>query len=51
MYCGEDEVLSFKHTAYSRRIFATGAVKAAKWLLNQKPGFYDMNDVLFGENK
>ena len=46
MYCGEDEVLEFKHTAYSRRIFATGAVKAAKWLLNQKPGFYDMNDVL-----
>ncbi len=51
MYCGEDEVLEFKHTAYSRRIFATGAVKAAKWLLNQKPGFYDMNDVLFGNNK
>ena len=48
MYCGEDEVLTLKHSAYSKKIFATGAIKAAKWLCNKPAGFYDMDDVLFG---
>ena len=48
MYCGLDEVITLKHSAQSKKIFATGAVKAAKWLCNQKPGFYNMEDVLFG---
>ncbi len=48
MYCGEDEVLTLKHSAYSKKIFAVGAIKAAKWLVNKPQGFYDMDDVLFG---
>lgn len=48
MYCGEDEVLTLKHSAYSKKIFAVGAIKAAKWLVNKPHGFYDMDDVLFG---
>ena len=51
MYCGNDEVITLKHSAQSKKIFATGAIKAARWLKDQKPGFYDMEDVLFGKNK
>ena len=40
-----------EHSAQSKKIFATGAIKAARWLKDQKPGFYDMEDVLFGPNK
>lgn len=47
MYCGEDEVLTLKHEAFSKKIFANGAILAARWLCNQKNGFYDMEDVLF----
>lgn len=49
LYCGEDEVISLKHTAQSKKIFAVGAIKAAKWLINKGVGYYDMEDVLFGD--
>ena len=45
-FFGPDEVIEIKHQALSRRIFALGAIKAAKWIVNVKPGFYSMNDVL-----
>ena len=47
LYLGEDEILTIKHEATSRNIFAKGAVLASRWLINQKNGLYDMNDVLF----
>lgn len=43
-FVGKYETFKIKHTAHSKEIFAKGAVKAAKWLLQQKPGFYTMND-------
>ena len=46
-YYGVDEVISLKHSAHSKKIFAVGAIKAASWLINKKPGFYNMDDVLF----
>ncbi len=46
-YYGVDEVISLKHSAHSKKIFAVGAIKAASWLSNKKPGFYNMDDVLF----
>ncbi len=47
IFAGPDEVLEFKHTAYSRNVFANGAVAAAKYMAEIKePGMYDMNDVL-----
>lgn len=49
LYCGEDEVITLKHSAHSKKIFATGAIKAARWLNGKKPGYYNMEDVLFGE--
>ena len=48
LYCGEDEVLSLKHTAQSKKIFAVGAIKAAEWIIDKGYGLYDMEDVLFG---
>lgn len=47
MFCGQDEVITFKHTAYSREVFATGAVTAARFLAGvTEPRMYDMNDAL-----
>ena len=43
---GNDEVIEIKHTAYSRKIFAEGALKAIKWLIHQKPDFYTYQDVI-----
>lgn len=47
-YYGVDEVISLKHSAHSKKIFAVGAIKAASWLIDKKPNFYNMDDVLFG---
>jgi 4-hydroxy-tetrahydrodipicolinate reductase len=46
-FCGPDEVIEIKHTAYSRDVFASGAVAAAKFLSGvDKPGMYDMKDIV-----
>ena len=46
IFAGTDEVIEFKHTAYSRSVFAKGAVEAAKFLAEHKRGMYDMGDVI-----
>lgn len=46
IFAGEDEVITFSHTAYSRAIFAKGALAAAKYLAGKPAGLYDMRDVL-----
>ncbi len=47
VFAGLDEVLEIKHTAYSRDVFASGAVKAAKFMATvTKPGMYDMQALL-----
>jgi 4-hydroxy-tetrahydrodipicolinate reductase len=46
IFAGTDEVITFKHTAYSRAVFAKGSVTAAKFLKGKGPGLYDMADVL-----
>ena len=46
IFAGTDEVIEFKHTAYSRSVFAKGAVKAGKFLAGQPAGMYDMGDVI-----
>ncbi len=45
VFLGENESIEIKHTAYSREIFAEGAVRAAKFLINQKNGMYGMDDL------
>jgi len=46
IFAGEDEVVTFSHAAYSRRVFAKGSVVAAKYLAGKDAGLYDMADVL-----
>lgn len=46
LYAGLGERLEITHRASSRMTFANGAVRAAVWLVGQKAGLYDMQDVL-----
>ena len=46
IFAGTDEVIEFKHTAYSKAIFGKGAVEAAKFLAGKPAGRYDMSDVI-----
>ena len=46
IFAGQDELLELKHTALSRNLFGVGAVNAARFLVSQPAGMYDMNDLL-----
>ncbi len=46
IYAGTDEVIEIQHTAYSKAVFAKGAIDAAKFLAGKGPGMYDMSDVI-----
>ncbi len=46
IFAGTDEVIELKHRAYSRAVFAKGAVQAAKFLAGKGPGLYTMGDVI-----
>ena len=46
IFAGQDEVITFQHTAYSKAIFAKGAVSAAKFLVGKEPRLYTMADVI-----
>ncbi|HAS74434.1 MAG TPA: 4-hydroxy-tetrahydrodipicolinate reductase [Clostridiales bacterium UBA8960] len=46
MFAGDDEIITISHGAYSRRVFAKGALDAAAFLIGKPAGLYDMNDLL-----
>jgi 4-hydroxy-tetrahydrodipicolinate reductase len=46
LFAGPGEVIELKHQGFSRDIYATGAIHAALWSENQRPGLYSMQDVL-----
>lgn len=46
IFAGTDEVIEFRHTAYSKSVFGKGAVEAAKFLAGKPAGRYDMSDVI-----
>lgn len=46
LFGSEDELLTLSHSAIDRSLFAKGAVAAAAWVRNRRPGLYDMQDVL-----
>ena len=46
IFAGTDEVIEFKHSAYSRSVFGKGAVEAAKFITGKKKKMYDMGDVI-----
>jgi 4-hydroxy-tetrahydrodipicolinate reductase len=46
IFAGQGERLELTHRASSREIFARGALRAARWVVDQPPGLYRMEDVL-----
>ena len=46
IFAGLDEVIELKHSAYSKAVFAKGAVNAAVFLAGKEPGMYSMKDVI-----
>lgn len=46
IFAGKDEVVTISHTAYSKAIFAKGALEAARFLAGKAPGMYSMADVI-----
>lgn len=46
LFCGEDEIVTLSHSARSKKVFAAGAIKAAKWLAGKPAGLYNMTDLL-----
>jgi 4-hydroxy-tetrahydrodipicolinate reductase len=50
MFAGEDEIITITHSARSKRVFAVGAIRAAKFLPQKVAGMYEMKDLLAEEN-
>lgn len=46
MLAGDEEIVELSHRAIHRTAFARGALRAARWIVEQSPGLYSMNDVL-----
>lgn len=46
IFAGQDEVIEFTHKAYSREVFAVGALKAAQFIKGKPPGLYDMQNLI-----
>ena len=46
MFCGPNEIVTLSHSAASREVFATGALRAARFMQGKGPGFYNMDDVI-----
>ena len=46
IFAGNDEVIELKHSAYSKEVFAVGAIRAAKFLPGKAPGLYSMTDIV-----
>jgi 4-hydroxy-tetrahydrodipicolinate reductase len=51
IFAGQDEVITLRHSAMSKQIFANGAIRAALFLCEQKPGLYNMGDLLSSEQE
>ena len=46
LFAGPGERIEIKHQAHSRTAFASGAVRAARWVVKAEPGIYNMSNVL-----
>ena len=40
------EIITLNHEAFDRALYSEGALSAAKWLMNKKPGLYSMRDLM-----
>lgn len=46
IFAGQDEVIEVKHTAFSKDIFAIGAINAARFIVSESAGLYNMDDLI-----
>ena len=46
IFAGQDEVIEISHSAYSKDVYAVGALKAAAFISRKSPGLYTMRDLL-----
>ena len=46
IFAGRDEIITISHSARSREVFATGALRAALFLIGKAPGSYSMSDLI-----
>ncbi len=46
LFAGDDEIITLSHTAMSRRIFANGALEAAKFIMGKQSGIYSMKELI-----
>jgi 4-hydroxy-tetrahydrodipicolinate reductase len=46
MFSSGKEIITLNHEAFDRALYSEGALTAAKWLMNKKPGLYSMRNVL-----
>lgn len=49
LFAGNDEIIEINHSAMSRDIFGTGALRAARFIHGKKPGMYEMDDLISEE--
>lgn len=50
IFAGEDEIITFSHSARSKTVFASGALDAAAFMADKKIGLYSMKDVILSQN-
>ena len=50
LFAGVDEALELKHKAYSKQIFATGALRAIRFMTGKAPGYYSMREMIAQES-
>ena len=46
LFSSGKEIIKLNHEAFDRALYSEGALEAAKWLINKKPGFYSMRDLM-----
>lgn len=51
IFAGTGEVIEITHKAISKDVFAAGALEASKFMIGKGPGYYDMDDMLFRQDR
>ena len=46
MFSSGKEILTLNHESFDRALYSEGALTAAKWIMNKKPGLYSMRNLL-----
>ena len=46
IFSSGQEIVTLNHESFDRAIYSEGALEAAKWISNKKPGLYSMRDLL-----